>query len=203
MFALAGVLLLAACSSGGDSESAESVVPSTTTTAATTTVAPTTTVDPLDSAMTAAGYPELTSAERGALEDYCDFFSNRDVEAINAGAKNSELLTTAFEVLCPENVGLVGQLFMPNGDPVFPGYPLIVDISTVDRRIRSSFEDKVVDGQLVALAPGVYTAFNPNVPDLAGYLTGPSSGDCIMRNTYFPSTGGSCWDGVQKGTAEP
>lgn len=203
-FVFVAVLLLAACSSGDTTAPKESAQPTTTEApATTTTVAPTTTVDPVVSALTAAGYPEINSAERSALESYCGYFTDGDIEAINGVGENADLLRVAFGILCPENTPLLGQLFMPNGDPVFPGYPLIVDISTLDRRIRNWLEDKVVDGQVVALAPGVYTPFNPNVPDLAGYLSGPSSGDCIMRNTYFPSSGGSCWDGVQKGSAEP
>lgn len=198
------LLILAACSSGDGAAPRDSAQPTTTEApATTTTVAPTTTIDPLISALTAAGYPEINSAERSALESYCGFFTDGDIEAINRVGENADLLRVAFGILCPENMSLVGQLYMPNGDPVFPGYPVIVDISTVDRRIQNWYEDDVVNGQLVALAPGVYTPFNPNVPDLAGYLSGPSSGDCIMRNTYFPSSGGSCWDGVQQGSAEP
>ena len=92
---------------------------------------------------------------------------------------------------------------MPSGDPVFAGYPLIVDISTIDRRVASWIEDSVIGGQVVAVAPGVYVAYNPNIPDLLVYLDGPNDGDCLMRDTYFPSEGGACWSGVQKGSAEP
>ncbi len=91
---------------------------------------------------------------------------------------------------------------MPSGDPVFPGYPKIVPLASIDRRLQNWFKDKTVDLQVVALAPGVYTPYNPNVPDLTKYLDGPSDGDCIMRKTYFPETGGACWDGVQAGTSE-
>lgn len=92
---------------------------------------------------------------------------------------------------------------MPSGDPLFPGYPLIVDIGTIDSRVASWLSDKVVDGQVVALAPGVYAPFNPNVTDLLAYIDGPSDGDCVMRDQFFPGTGGACWNGVQKGSAEP
>lgn len=86
---------------------------------------------------------------------------------------------------------------MPSGDPVFPGYPRLVQISEVDRRVASWYRDAAPSGQLVALAPGVYTPYNPNVTDLASYLSGPSSGDCAARQRYFPGTGGACWEGVQ------
>ncbi|WP_154814574.1 hypothetical protein [Actinophytocola xinjiangensis] len=91
----------------------------------------------------------------------------------------------------------------PSGDPVLPGYPLIVPVGTIDRRLVSWFEGQLIDGQVVALAPGVYTPFNPVVPDLVDYLVGPSSGDCAVREKFFPESGGACWDGVQRGSAEP
>jgi ABC-type Fe3+-hydroxamate transport system substrate-binding protein len=86
---------------------------------------------------------------------------------------------------------------MPNGDPVFAGYPKIVSVSDIDYRVAASYKDKLVDGQVVALAPGVYTPYNPNVPDLTDYLDGPSSGDCAARHKFFPNAGGSCWEGVK------
>lgn len=92
---------------------------------------------------------------------------------------------------------------MPSGDPVFPGYPLLVPIGSIDSRVASWLADNVVDGQVVALAPGVYVPYNPNVPDLMAYMGGPNDGDCIMRETFFPNSGGACWTGVQPGSAEP
>lgn len=91
----------------------------------------------------------------------------------------------------------------PSGDPVLPGYPLIVPVATIDGRVASWFGDKLVNGQVVALAPGVYTPFNPVVPAPTDYLDGPNSGDCIVRSQFFPDSGGACWEGVQAGTAEP
>jgi hypothetical protein len=92
---------------------------------------------------------------------------------------------------------------MGNGDAVFAGYPLIVDVGTIDSRVANSFEGELVDGQVVALAPGVYTPFNPNVPNLTSYLAGPNAGGCAMRDQFFPNSGGSCWEGVHAGSAEP
>lgn len=92
---------------------------------------------------------------------------------------------------------------MPSGAPVFPGYPLVVDVSTLDYRVASWFEGQLVDGQVVALAPGVYTPYNPAVPDLLSYLTGPNDGDCVVREQFFPNAGGACWSGVLPGAAEP
>lgn len=92
---------------------------------------------------------------------------------------------------------------MPSGDEVFPGYPLIVDVSTIDSRVANAYEGSLVDGQVVALAPGVYTPYNPLVPDLESYMDGGSDGDCAARDRYFPETGGSCWSGVLPGSDEP
>jgi hypothetical protein len=88
-------------------------------------------------------------------------------------------------------------LTMPNGDPVFDEYPKLVALDSVDYRVRGWYEGKAPTGELVALAPGVYTPYNPNVPDLSSYFDGPSSGDCAMRREYFPDAGGACWEGVQ------
>jgi hypothetical protein len=85
---------------------------------------------------------------------------------------------------------------MPSGQLVFPGYPKLVPIGSVDRRVASWYEGDAATGELVALAPGVYTPYNPNVPDLTFYLDLPNSGDCAMRELHFPNSGGSCWSGV-------
>lgn len=91
----------------------------------------------------------------------------------------------------------------PSGDPVMAGFPLIVHVDSIDSRVASWFQEQLVDGQVVALAPGVYTPFNPVIKDLADYLSGPVDGDCLIREKFFPSAGGSCWNGVQAGSAEP
>ena len=174
----------------------------TTTQRATTTTA----VDPLTAALVAAGFQPPDSAIRSALQTFCDEFTARSVEAINevAGSEPGfqDLVRAGFGVMCPDNVAAVGVPVMPNGDPAFPSYPRIVDVGTIDSRVASWFEGKLVDGQVVALAPGVYTPYNPAVPNLIAYLDGPNDGDCVMRDQYFPNTGGACWDGVQPGSAE-
>jgi hypothetical protein len=91
----------------------------------------------------------------------------------------------------------------PSGDPVFAGYPLIVPVSSIDNRVASWFEGKLIDGQVVALAPGVYAPYNPAVPDLGAYLEEGGDGDCVVWHRYFPDSGGVCWDGVQRGSSEP
>jgi hypothetical protein len=111
------------------------------------------------------------------------------------------------EVVCDEVVevtkGNTNIKKSEKNDAVFPGYPLIVDIKTIDRRVANWLKDTVVDGQVVALAPGVYASYNPAITDLTKYLNLPNFGDCAMRQIYFTSTSGSCWNGVQKGKSEP
>lgn len=91
----------------------------------------------------------------------------------------------------------------PSSDPVIAGYPLVVHADSIDSRVASWFQGKLVDGQVVALAPGVYTPFNPVIKNLADYLSGPVEGDCLVREKFFPAAGGACWNGVQSGSAEP
>jgi len=75
---------------------------------------------------------------------------------------------------------------------------------TRDYRIKSAFEGKLVDDQVVALAPGLYTPYNPRVTDLSSYYfyTGVY-GDSAIKNAYMPEAGGSMWDGVLPGPEEP
>lgn len=85
----------------------------------------------------------------------------------------------------------------------FPGYPLIVHSATLDYRIKSAFEGKLVDDQVVALAPGLYTPYNPRVTDLSSYYNTGVYGDNAIKNAYMPEAGGSMWDGVLPGPEEP
>lgn len=84
-----------------------------------------------------------------------------------------------------------------------PGYPVIVSVDSIDYRVASWYEGRLSDGQVVALAPGVYTPYSPIEADLTEYLDGPSDGDCVVREKFFPQSGGSCWSGVQPGSEEP
>ncbi|MCS5496346.1 hypothetical protein NY547_03725 [Cnuibacter physcomitrellae] len=83
----------------------------------------------------------------------------------------------------------------------FPGYPLVVDVSTIDSRVANAYPSVT---QVVALAPGLYTAYNPRVPDLDTYINkAPVDGDCTLKEALFSDRGGSCWNGVTAGSAEP
>jgi hypothetical protein len=85
---------------------------------------------------------------------------------------------------------------MPNGQPPPPGYPKIVDAESLDFRIQNYASAKGAT-QLVALAPGIYTSYNPNFPDLNLYYNDiPVAGDCLAKSQWFPTTGGVCWDGL-------
>ena len=86
----------------------------------------------------------------------------------------------------------------------FPGYPLLVRGSALDYRVASWFEGKLVNDQVVALAPGLYTPYNPNVEDLLSYYEGAGVyGDSIIKRTYLPTAGGAYWSGVLPGPDEP
>ena len=88
-------------------------------------------------------------------------------------------------------------------DP-FPGYPLLVDLASIDTRVTSSLEGNTAEGKVVALAPGIYTPYNTHFSDLDRYYEDPIIyGDQMMKQEYFPQTGGSSWGGVQPGTREP
>jgi hypothetical protein len=86
----------------------------------------------------------------------------------------------------------------------FPGYPLIVHGASLDYRIKFAFEGKLVDDQVVALAPGLYTPYNPRVTDLLTYYVHTGVyGDSALKNAYMPDAGGATWPGVLPGPEEP
>lgn len=86
----------------------------------------------------------------------------------------------------------------------FPGYPLLVDATTLDYRVAAAFERTGHTGQVVALVPGVYTAYNPNITDLDKYYDGSGFyGDTMMHKEYLPGSGGSFWSGVLPSPQEP
>ncbi|MCC9195192.1 hypothetical protein LOC59_16275 [Arthrobacter sp. zg-Y916] len=87
----------------------------------------------------------------------------------------------------------------------YPGYPLVVDAASVEYRVAAWFSSRLKDGRLVALAPGLYGAYDPDVPDLSGYYVSPAvAGDSAMKQTVFPGSGGTAsWSGVRPGTQEP
>lgn len=84
----------------------------------------------------------------------------------------------------------------------FPGYPLIVDVSSLDYRVANAFTMTGHTGKVVAVIPGVYAAYNPNIPNLDKYYEGPFYGDSMMAKEYLQG-GGSYWGGVLPGTQEP
>lgn len=87
---------------------------------------------------------------------------------------------------------------------LYPGYPLLVNVSSLDYRIANWFEGKLVDGQVVALAPGLYAPYNPNVPDLETYYeSGGVAGDGAIKEAVLPNAGGATWSGVLPGPEEP
>ncbi|MCC3267018.1 hypothetical protein [Arthrobacter gengyunqii] len=87
----------------------------------------------------------------------------------------------------------------------YPGYPLIVDAASLDYRVAAWFSGRLIDGRVVALAPGLYAPYDPNVPDLSSYYTADRvAGDGVLKHIVFPGSGSAAtWSGVGPGSQEP
>lgn len=78
----------------------------------------------------------------------------------------------------------------------FPGYPVLVELSSLDSRVASSLEGQTAEGKAVALAPGLYTAYNTQFRDLDRYYQDPVLyGDQMMMQEHFPMSPGTFWGG--------
>lgn len=109
-----------------------------------------------------------------------------------------------------ESSGGVTADIDPNGDLAaqlkdrFPGYPLLVDASTLDESLAYHLEYQKITGEVVALVPGVYTSYNENIEDLDKYYEARTLfGDSMMAQEYLPNAGGSFPHGVMPGSQEP
>lgn len=87
----------------------------------------------------------------------------------------------------------------------YPGYPLVVHAESLDYRVAAWFGGRLVEGQVVALAPGLYAPYDPNVPDLSAYYVATGvAGDSARKQTVFPGSGAAAsWSGVLPGAEEP
>lgn len=87
----------------------------------------------------------------------------------------------------------------------FPGYPLIVDAASLDYRVGAWFGDRLVAGQVVALAPRLYAPYDPAAPDLLSYYAADRVvGDGVMKHIVFPGSGNAAtFSGLQPGSQEP
>lgn len=86
----------------------------------------------------------------------------------------------------------------------FPGYPVLVELSSLDSRVASEMKGHTAEGKVVALAPGLYTPYNTQFRDLNRYYKNPTIyGDDMMKQEHFPMSPGTTWGGVQPGTQEP
>ena len=117
-------------------------------------------------------------------------------EAVSTTRAPQTTTTVAPTTVLETTTTVPPPVTMPGGQPVFDGYPKLVAVDSVDPRVANWLRGKAPTGELVALAPGVYTPYNPNIPDLLLYLDLPNDGDCAMRKLYFPGSGGACWTGV-------
>ena len=58
-------------------------------------------------------------------------------------------------------------LSYPDGSPVLPGYPKLVPLASIDSRVNNWFTlQPPPSDQVVELAPGVFSPYNPAVPTL-------------------------------------
>ena len=79
-----------------------------------------------------------------------------------------------------------------------------MNVSSLDYRIANWFDGKLIDGQVVALAPGLYAPYNPNVSDLGTYYeSGGVAGDSAIKKAVLPNAGGATWPRVLPGPEEP
>ncbi|MCC9197574.1 hypothetical protein QNO08_07815 [Arthrobacter sp. zg-Y820] len=87
----------------------------------------------------------------------------------------------------------------------YPGYPLVVNVESLDYRVAAWFDGKLVDGQVVALAPGLYAPYDPNIPDLLTYYVADGvAGDSPTKQAVFPGSGAAAtWSNVSPGPQEP
>jgi hypothetical protein len=76
---------------------------------------------------------------------------------------------------------------------------VLVDTAKLDFKLS----DWIATEQAVAVAPGVYVAYSPAVPNLADYLDEPVDGDCVVIDKFFPEAGSTCWNGVVPSPQEP
>ncbi|GAB5080383.1 hypothetical protein ARTHROSP310_35300 [Arthrobacter sp. AD-310] len=148
------------------------------------------------STVPAAG--ELTTATDVTVTVSMTPAEYRAASEAKAAAAKAAAEAAAREAAKPKVTGLAATL-----PKQFPGYPLIVHGSSIDYRVANWFEGKLVNDQVVALIPGVYTPYNPNVPDLLSYYEDGGDGDTAMRRQYMPNTGGASWPGVLPGPEEP
>lgn len=161
---------------------------------------------------------------RGELEMVADF-PRGIVEAVDSGQSSIDLQPDDFKtgasvlVIKCMNDTATGQANEPTAEETstveesslaaelkeqFPGYPVLVDSTTLDYRVAAAFERTGNTGQVVALVPGVYAPYNPNVPELDKYYEGGGVyGDSMMHKEYLPDLPGSFWSGVQPGAQEP
>lgn len=148
------------------------------------------------STVPAAG--EVTTATDVTVKVNMTLAEYKAASEAKAAAAKAAKDAAAKAAAAPQVTGLAATL-----PKQFPGYPLIVHGSSIDHRVASWLGGKLVDDQVVALIPGVYTPYNPNVPDLLSYYEVGGDGDSAMRKQYMPNTGGAGWSGVLPGPEEP
>ena len=143
----------------------------------------------------------LASPALGALRwaENSDAAFIADTEAWQSGV--GELLTRC----APYETSTADVAAAEGSTAAYPGYPLVVNVGSLDYRVAAWFGDRLVEGQVVALAPGLYAPYDPNVPDLSTYYVAAEvTGDSARKQTVFPGSGAAAsWSGVLPGSEEP
>lgn len=87
----------------------------------------------------------------------------------------------------------------------FPGYPRVVSIGSINSKVAVWIQRQSSASELVALAPGVYTPYNPNTPNLSSYYNDWTGlfGDCGVIRQFFSPMSYSCGPGIFAGSEEP
>lgn len=86
----------------------------------------------------------------------------------------------------------------------FPGYPRIVSLGSINSKVAVWIQRESPATELVALAPGVYTPFNPSTPNLSSYYNDWAAlyGDCGVIHQFFSPMSYSCGPGILPGVEE-
>ena len=143
----------------------------------------------------------LTSPAEGALQraENSDAAFIAPTEAWQSAV--GELLTRC----APYETSTADVAAADGSTAAYPGYPLVVNVGSLDYRVAAWFGDRLVEGQVVALAPGLYAPYDPNVPDLSTYYVAAGvAGDSAMKQTVFPGSGAAAsWSELLPGAQEP
>ncbi len=87
----------------------------------------------------------------------------------------------------------------------FPGYPRLVSINSIDKRVKGWIQRNFDGDTLVAIAPAAYVPYTGTVKDLDFYIENPGKiyGDCTIIKYIWKYSSYSCDAGIMPGSDEP